>query len=151
MSNNSISTELESLQFELFTIYTYSQTKNIIESIKYSNLKQYENQKLIEEEKIIDIFLDFMELNHDQPEEILEIKLNFKKKNTNSITSSSSSSSLSSSSSSSSPSSSSSSYGGLIGGLVGGFVMICVGIVIFYVICCTRVVKVDQNGKEIKY
>ena len=131
LSNNSNSTELKSLQFELFTIYTNSQTKEKIEPIKYSNLQKYENLKLIEEIKIIDIFLDFLELNHDQPEEILEIKLNFKKNNTNST--------------------SSSSFAGLITSLVGGFVAICVLIGILYATCHFRLVKVDQNGNEIRY
>lgn len=74
---NEESNELRNLNFEITTMtFFYGQEKEEIQPIYPSNLRSYRKEILLESVKKIEIFLDFLEKDYKQPEEILEIKIN---------------------------------------------------------------------------
>ena len=134
LSNNKNSTELRRLKFELTNFYIYSDEDEDIVTVNYSNFSPNNYKKKIQKEKMVEIFLDFMGLNYEQPEAILEIKINFAKIKDPS------------SSSSAFPSSSSSSFdkATVFGSIGGSLVLIC--IICFAIFYCT---KSKQNSEVV--
>ena len=128
LSKNMNSTEPRNLKFELSNIYKKSDDSEEIELLSHSQLRPKNNFKInIETEKTVEIFLDFLESNYTQPEEILEIKfIIFDKK---------------------SSSSSSSSNAATIGGAIGGILcLIIIGGVAYYC-CCGKSESNETNER----
>ena len=134
LSNNKNSTELRRLKFELTNFYIYSDEDEDIVTVNYSNFSPNNYKKKIQKEKMVEIFLDFMGLNYEQPEAILEIKINFAKIKDPP------------SSLSAFPSSSSSSFdkATVFGSIGGSLVLIC--IICFAIFYCT---KSKQNSEVV--
>lgn len=128
LSKNSKSNEIRNLKFEISNIYTYSNGKEESESISHSHLRSYTSLKAnLDETKKLEIFVDFLELNYQQPEEIFEIKIDIVKNDDSS-------------------SSNIGIIGGSIGGALGGIVLI---IGIYYCFCRreTNVAVVEYEKK----
>ena len=114
---NSNSKEPRNLEFNSIFIFKTLDGKEDAVSINQENVKSKNTYDVyLNEENEVEIFLDFLELNYNDPEEILEIKLiNFQKK-----------------SSSSSSSGDGETIGGIIGGIAGGIIIFA----IIYYCCC---------------
>jgi len=123
---NSNSKETRNLKFNFIIIFKEPDgTENVV-SINQDNVRSRNTwEKYLNNENEVEIFLDFMELNYFDPEEILKIKLiNFKTQ--------------------SKKSSSSSGNGGAIGGSIAGVVgLIIIGAIIYY--CCNKKQKTTQD------
>ena len=118
LSKNSKSNELRNLKIEISNIYSLSNGKEESESINHSRLRKYSslNANLYDYKKV-EIFVDFLELNYQQPEEIFEIVINLSNDNSDS---------------------SSSSNGGIIGGAIGGIAGLALIGGIAYCFCCKK-------------
>jgi hypothetical protein len=123
---NSNSKEPRSLEFNSIFIFKTLDGKEDAVSINQENVKSKNTYDVyLNEENEVEIFLDFLELNYNDPEEILEIKLiNFKTQ--------------------SKKSSSSSGNGGTIGGVIGGIAGLIIICAIVYCCCCKN--KAEANS-----
>ena len=125
---NEKSNELRNLNFEITTMaYYYGQEKEEIQPIYPSNLRSYQKEILLESVEKIEIFLDFLEKDYKQPEEILEIKINDADSTT-------------------SKKSSSSSLGTVFGSLAGSIGAIALVGGIFYYACGRKEVVVEERS-----
>ena len=113
---NSNSKEPRNLEFNSIFIFKTLDGKEDAVSINQEDVKSKNTYDVyLNEENEVEIFLDFLELNYNDPEEILEIKLiNFQQKS----------------------SSSSSGDGETIGGIIGGIVGCIIIFAIIYYCCC---------------
>ena len=117
---NSNSKEARNLNFNFIIIFKEPDGTENIESIDQDYLRSRNTvEKYLNNENEVEIYLDFMELNYLDPEEILKINLiNFKTQ--------------------SKKSSSSSGSGAAIGGGLGGVVGLIIIVVIIYYCCCNK-------------
>ena len=107
---------------------TFTTIKENVESINQERVRSKNSYDIyLDDENEVEIFLDFLELNYNDPEEILEIKLiNFKTQ--------------------SKKSSSSSGNGGTIGGVIGGIGGLIIICAIVYCCCCKNKTKASPTN-----
>jgi hypothetical protein len=129
LSKNNESNEPRLLKFEFSTIYTYTDKDDIVETITNSKLRSSNTLKAnLEKGKIIDVFLDFLDVNYNKPEEILQLKIVFENK-----------------SGENGNSSNTGTIAGSISGVLGGLVLI--GIIAYC--CCSK--KQNQTDTDAGY
>jgi hypothetical protein len=123
---NSNSKEPRNLNFNFIFIFKTLDGKENVESINQDKIRSKNSYDIyLDVENEVEIFLDFLELNYNDPEEILKIKLfNIKTQ--------------------SKKSSSSSGNGGTIGGVIGGIAGLIIICAIVYCCCCKN--KAEANS-----
>ena len=125
---NSNSKEPRNLDFNIIFIFKALDGTESVESIDQERVRSKNTYDIyLDVENEVEIFLDFLELNYNDPEEILNIKLfNFKTQ--------------------SKKSSSSSGNGGMIGGIIGGIGGLIIICAIVYCCCCRNKTKASTTN-----